>query len=278
MRIYIIEDDDNVISVLEDIVEDNGLGEICGTSEDGGVHLERVLASAPDMVLVDLLMPGMDGIEAVRQLKELGCRAKFIMISQVSAKEMIAKAYQAGVDFFINKPINLIEVCQVVRNVARQIENEKALAGIQSILQPQAVRPAPDSTEQWRRNLRYVLSQLGMAGEKGAQDIENGCLYLLKEGKTASQVGLGVLFQRIGDTPKTTEQRIRRAVERGLRHVAHLGLEDYGGDVFTRYASRLFSFQEVRCEMAFIQGKGSARGKVNLKMFLDGLLIILEEH
>lgn len=278
MRIYIIEDDDNVVSVLEDIVEDNGLGEVCGASEDGCVQLERVLASAPDMVLVDLLMPGMDGIEAVRQLKELGCRAKFIMISQVSAKEMIAKAYQAGVDFFINKPINLIEVCQVVRNVARQIENEKALAGIQSILQPQTARPAPDSTEQWRRSLRYVLSQLGMAGEKGAQDIENVCLYLLKEGKTASQVGLGTLFQKIGDTPKTTEQRIRRAVERGLRHVAHLGLEDYGGDAFTRYASRLFSFQEVRCEMAFIQGKGSARGKVNLKMFLDGLLIILEEH
>ncbi len=99
----------------------------------------------PDLVLVDLLMPGRDGIQLVRELKELGSRAKFVMISQVSAKELIAKAYQAGVEFFIQKPINLIEVRQVVGNVIRQMENERALHTIQSVFQsrePPARRPA----------------------------------------------------------------------------------------------------------------------------------------
>ena len=132
MRIYIVEDDISVISVLEDIVESNELGTVCGDSGNG-VDLEKILALAPDLVLVDLLMPGKDGIQVVRELKERGCGAKFIMISQVSNKEMVAKAYLAGVDFFISKPINLIEVRQVIRNIRQQMENERDLHTIQSV-------------------------------------------------------------------------------------------------------------------------------------------------
>ena len=68
----------------------------------------------------------------------------------------------------------------------------------------------------------------------------------------------------------------RRAVERGLHHLASLGLEDYGNEIFTLYASRLFPFQEVRAEMACIQGRGP-KGKANLKRFLDGMLVLVEE-
>ena len=133
MRIYIIEDDTSVIGVLEDIVEGNQLGTICGDSGGGPADLQQILALAPDLILVDLLMPQKDGIQVVRELKEQGCTAKFIMISQVSSKEMVAKAYLAGVDFFISKPINLIEVRQVIRNVSQQLENERNLYTIQSV-------------------------------------------------------------------------------------------------------------------------------------------------
>ena len=90
MRIYIVEDDTSVIGVLEDIVEGNQLGTICGDSGGGLADLQQILALAPDLILVDLLMPQKDGIQVVRELKELGCTAKFIMISQVSNKEMVA--------------------------------------------------------------------------------------------------------------------------------------------------------------------------------------------
>ena len=96
MRIYIIEDDTSVIGVLEDIVEGSQLGTICGDSGGGPADLQQILALAPDLILVDLLMPQKDGIQVVRELKEQGCTAKFIMISQVSSKEMVAKAYLAA--------------------------------------------------------------------------------------------------------------------------------------------------------------------------------------
>lgn len=277
MKIFIIEDDISVIGVLEDIVEGGGLGSLCGDTGDGPPDLDQILSLNPDLILIDLLMPGKDGIQIVRELKERSCGAKFIMISQVSAKEMIAKAYTAGVEFFIQKPINLIEVRQVISNVKSQIENEQALKTIQSVFAGrEAPVSRPDPAQLRRRKLTHILSQLGMAGEKGSKDIIDLCLILLEEGGNVSQTGVSALCARLPGPPKSTEQRIRRAVERGLGHIASLGLEDYNNEYFLRYASRLFPFHEVRAEMAFQQGKGP-RGKASLKKFLDGLNILVEE-
>ena len=241
MRIYIVEDDTSVIGILEDIVEGNELGVVCGDSGGEPANLGQILALDPDLVLVDLLMPQKDGIQVVRELKEQGCRAKFIMISQVSNNEMVAKAYLAGVDFFINKPINLIEVRQVILNVRRQLENERDLHTIQSVFAEKAAPVGRRSRlEAQRKRIQTTLSQLGMAGEKGARDIVELCMLLLEQGQQVSQVGVGALCAQLSDSPKSMEQRARRAVERGLHHLASLGLEDYGNEIFTLYASRPF--------------------------------------
>ena len=279
MRIYIIEDDLSVISILEDIIERNSLGSVCGDSGEGLPDLAQIMAVNPDLILIDLLMPEKDGIQIVRELKEMGCPAIFIMISQVSSKEMIAKAYLAGIDFFITKPINLIEVRQIIGNMARQLENERALRTIRSALAEPVAAPAPAAQVQevQRRRFQYILSQLGMAGEKGANDIIEMCLYLQTLDLKISQIGVGALCVELSDSPKSMEQRVRRTVERGLSHLASLGLEDYGNELFTRYASVLYPFPEVRAEMDHMRGRGTG-GKVNLKKFLDGMLILAEEY
>lgn len=224
-------------------------------------------------------MPGKDGIQVVRELREMGSEAKFIMISQVSSKEMIAKAYTAGVSFFIQKPINLIEVRQVITTVKTQLENERALRAIQRVFAGRDAAPQPAAPSDYRlKRLKYILSQLGMAGEKGSKDIADLCALLLEEGGSASQIPVSTLCTRLPGPPKTTEQRARRAVDPGASsHIASLGLEDYNNEIFLRYAARLFPFQEVRAEMAFQQGKGQ-HGKASLKKFLDGLVLLLEEE
>lgn len=278
MKIYIIEDDYAVISILEDIVERNGLGTVSGDSLSDGLDMEKIIAIDPELILLDFLMPDKDGIQIVRELKEMGCHSKFIMISQVTSKEIIAKAYLAGIDFFISKPINLIEVRQVVGMISRQLENEQMLRSIRGLLVEQNTKPkAEEGHEVQRRRIQYILSQLGMAGEKGAKDITDMCMYLIKLELRISQIGVGALCAELSDSPKSMEQRVRRTVERGLSHLASLGLEDYGNEQFTRYASVLYPFAEVRAEMDHLRGRGDG-GKVNLKKFLDGMLILAEEY
>ncbi len=277
MRIYIIEDDPSVVAILEDIVEREQLGSICGSCESGIPNQGEVLALSPDIILIDLLMPHQDGISLVRDLRAGGCQSKFIMISQVTAKEMVAKAYSAGITFFLTKPLNLVEIRQVIANVTTQIQAERTLSAIGQLVQtPTVTIPTVSQTEKLRQRIQYTLSTLGMAGEKGTRDIETLCLMMIERGETASQVGVGVLCGRLGENPKSVEQRIRRSMERGLNHIASLGVEDYGNEHFTRYANRLFSFAEVRAEMASIQ-QGGRGGKVNLKQFLDGMLILLAD-
>lgn len=277
MKIYIIEDDEAVMGMLEDIIEGEALGTLCSAPECR-IDLTDVLAKAPDLILTDLLMPKTDGIQIIRALKAAGCQAKFIVISQVSSKEMIARAYCAGASFYVQKPINRIEVCQVVRNAAAQIENEKALAAIRSVFAPQSAPPAQTGQDDaLRRRLRYILSQLGMSGERGMQDIMDACCFLRTQGGCLPGGGIQALCAALRpEAPRSMEQRMRRAMERSLRHLASLGIEDYTNEVFVRYGAHLFPFEELRQEMAAIRGRGEG-GHVRVKTFLDGLLVLLEE-
>lgn len=282
MRFFIVEDDPSVVSNLEDIIGTNHLGTVCGEAGDGLIDLSEIIVAHPDILLVDFLMPDKDGIQVVRELREAGCTAKCVMLSQLSTKALIAKAYDAGIDFFISKPINVIEVRSVLSNVIQQLSNERTLAGIRSMFGegavpvPPVAHFKPQDTPALRK-IQNILNQLGMSGEKGAEDILGICRYLLDQNLPASRTSVTVLCERLSDTPKNMEQRIRRAIAVGMSNLAHLGIEDFMNETFTRYSGTLFPFEEIRAEMDFIRGKRDKGGKVTIKKFIDSLLVFTED-
>ena len=210
MEIYIVEDDRTVINILEDIIETNGLGTVCGTSGGQPADMEEIVRLNPDVVLVDFLMPEKDGIQLVRELKEAGCGSRFIMISQVSAKELIGKAYSAGIDFFISKPINIIEVKSVIENVERQIQNERTLSNIRKMFLAEMKEEVPEEKKKndgYVKKLQVILNRIGMSGEKGCDDIIKICQYLHANHKPISQVSIGQLCEILSAAPKNMEQR-----------------------------------------------------------------------
>ena len=261
MEIYIVEDDMSVISVLQDIIEDNDLGIVCGTSEGQPADVDDILAKNPDMVLIDFLMPEKDGVQVMRELRERGCKAKCIMISQVAAKELIGKAYDAGIEFFISKPINIIEVKSVIRNVDEQIKNEKTLTNIKKMFMAEIADMPKEKKKDdgYGRKVLYILNRLGMSGEKGGDDILRIC-------------------ELLSDAPKNMEQRVRRAIAVGMSNLAHLGIEDFMNETFTAYSSTLFPFEEIRAEMDHIRGKRRYGGKVSIKKFIDSLMLAVDRE
>lgn len=280
MEIYIVEDDASVIGILEDIIEDNELGTICGTTEGGPADVEEILAKNPDMILVDFLMPGKDGVSLVKELKERGCTAKCIMISQVSTKELIGKAYDAGMEFFISKPINIIEVKSVIRNVENQIRNERTLSNIKKMFMAEIAEIPQEkkADDGYGKKVQYILNRLGMSGEKGGDDILRICRYLHNNKKPISQVSIGQLCEILSDAPKNMEQRVRRAIAVGMSNLAHLGIEDFMNETFTAYSSTLFPFEEIRAEMDHIRGKRKYGGKVSIKKFIDSLMLAADRE
>ncbi|WMM25477.1 response regulator [Tissierella sp. MB52-C2] len=273
MKIYIIEDDENIIRILEKIIIDTNLGDIIGKADNGNSGIDEIERFRPDIVLVDLLMPGKDGITLVREAKMIYPDIQYIMISQVSSKDMIAKAYQSGIEYYISKPIDAIEVQTVINKVKEKINMNKKLSQIQSLFssEPQNIKTEQPKSENLE-GVKRVMQRIGLIGEAGSQDILDIAKYLMDTNKSMSDFTIKELCSQFTDNPKTMEQRIRRTATVGMVNLANIGIEDYMNEIFTEYSNGLYNFEQLKIEMDFIRGKTKKRGKVNIKKFLDGMV------
>lgn len=281
MKYYIVDDSLSIIKVLNRIVEEQGLGEVIGFSTEEETAAMEIVAQAPDIVLVDYLMPKKDGVSLVREIKKLKPQVSFIMISQVSNKEMIAEAYKEGVEFFISKPINIIEVVSVLRNVNERMKLKSMVGEICEIFEFEKMMPAKlmaDPKQQQLKDIKYHLAILGMIGETGTCDIIKICEDRLQKSSSDIKDGFANYCSMIDEDPKVVKQRIRRAVKKGLTNIAAMGVEDYYNEIFQTYHQVIFDFQSIREEMDYLRGKKAAGGKPSVDKFIEGLLVFNEIH
>ena len=275
ISIFLLDDDPNVTDILKRIIRQKEVGRVCGFSQDPAEALEDLRYTQPDLVIADLLMPGMDGVTFVKKARQILPAASYIMLSQVSSKDMIAAAYDAGVEFFIQKPINGVEVVSVVQNVAQKQSLQRTMDQMTKLLSASGGREKPVSPEDRSpelEKLRRILSRIGILGVTGAEDILTVCADFLRREEEPGSVTLKDICARFSDSPKSMEQRIRRAAAAGMTNLAHMGLDDYYNEDFSEYAGMLYSFDQVRKEMDYIQGKTDQRGNVKIKKFLSALL------
>jgi len=278
MKIYLIDDDPNILNFLKLIVQAKNLGEICGVCSSPIDALEYLKYFKPDIVVVDLLMPGMDGITFVKKASAEFRDIAYIMLSQVSNKDMISSAYEAGVEFFIQKPINAIEVENVITKVSQSLAMKRTLNSMQNLFmtQMQDIMPKAAPVTQKEpihlQKAKDILQRLGIIGEIGSKDIINVVDYMITHRDTASDMTLIELCAQFSDNPKSVEQRIRRTANSAMVNLAHLGLEDYSNDTFIEYSNTLFNFEQIRREMDHIRGKNHKGGNVKIRNFLNALV------
>lgn len=274
MKYYIVDDEIGTVKTLENIVESRNIGEVVGYSIDPEKAIDEIIALNPEIVLVDLLMSKMDGIVLVAKIKTMRETINFVMISQVTDKGMIEQAYNAGVEFFINKPINIIEVEKVLSNVADKIKMGSIVSNIKGMFaETENSQQKTEGKCDPLHEINMFLGLLGMLGEKGTSDILSVCQYLIDHDEPYSKEVLTKIGAEKSETSKNLEQRIRRAIKKGLTNVANLGIDDYSNEVFQVYANYVFDFKNVKEEMDCIKGCSSCGGRVNISKFIEGLLL-----
>lgn len=297
MRFFIIDDDISIRFMLRNIIEDEELGEVSGEAADGSeVTGELLEMKNIDILLIDLLMPVQDGIETVKKIIPI-FKGKIIMISQVETKELIGQAYSFGIDNYITKPINKIEVLSILKNVIDHFRLEKSIQDIQRSLQTamNISLHKPSVTQNREKSLssagRFLLSELGIAGESGSKDLMEIAEYFYEceqkqifgEGfpslkdtfrNTAlKKLGEGVSEDDLQREMKASEQRVRRAVYHSLNSLSSLGLTDYTHPKFENYSSKFFDFSTVRQKMEELKTKKAASSpiRINMKKFIQVL-------
>jgi len=115
-KILIVDDAAFMRMMLKNILSQNGY-EIAGEASNGleAVNLYKELK--PDLVTMDITMPEMDGITAVKEIKKIDPEAKIIMCSAMGQQAMVIESIQAGAKDFIVKPFQPDRVLEAVRKV-----------------------------------------------------------------------------------------------------------------------------------------------------------------
>ena len=112
--ILIVDDSPVNRNILENILKAEGF-EVAGQATNGREGFEEFVLKSPDIVTLDVSMPEMDGIQALRMMKAHNPNAKIIILSADRQQEMKEKAALYGADGFITKPYQKAEIIEAIR-------------------------------------------------------------------------------------------------------------------------------------------------------------------
>ena len=113
-NILICDDAAFMRMMIKDILSKNGYN-VAGEAENGLKAVEKFKELSPDLVLMDITMPEMDGIAALKEIKKLDAGAKVIMCSAMGQQAMVIESIQAGAKDFIVKPFQQDRVLEAVK-------------------------------------------------------------------------------------------------------------------------------------------------------------------
>lgn len=113
-RVMIVDDAAFMRMMLKDVLTKNGF-EVVGEAENGQKAVEKYRELTPDLVIMDITMPEIDGIQAVKLIKAESPNAKVIMCSAMGQQAMVIEAIQAGAKDFIVKPFQADRVVEAVK-------------------------------------------------------------------------------------------------------------------------------------------------------------------
>ena len=116
-RVLLADDHSMVIAGLSRMLEPEF--ELAGTAENGQVLLELAAGSRPDVIVVDISMPLLNGIEAIRQLKKAGSNAKVIVLTMHSDVGLATEAIEAGAEGYLLKQSAAEELTVAIREVLK---------------------------------------------------------------------------------------------------------------------------------------------------------------
>jgi two-component system chemotaxis response regulator CheY len=118
-RVLVVDDAIFMRRMISDILKASGM-EVAGEAENGSDAVEKYNELKPDLVTMDIIMPEMNGIEAVKKITSRDPKAKIVMCSALGQQALVQDALAAGAEDFLIKPFNPSRVIEVIAKVLNQ--------------------------------------------------------------------------------------------------------------------------------------------------------------
>ncbi len=121
-RVLVVDDAIFMRKMISDILEGNGM-EVVGEADTGALAVEKYKELKPDLVTMDIIMPEMNGIDAVRQIMSNDSQARIVMCSALGQQALVQDALTAGAKDFLIKPFNPSRVIEVISKILIQVQS-----------------------------------------------------------------------------------------------------------------------------------------------------------
>lgn len=284
LNFMLIDDDDAIRFMLEDIIIDYDLGNVISSLESAKILIEDenfLQRNDIDILIIDMMMPEIGGLEVVARISGY-FQGQIIILSHIEDKQLIGKAYDNGVNYYITKPINRNEFLGVIRSVSEHMQLKKVVRSlnntINAVLQPQKnIMPKNNN------DLESILHELGIASMTEIKDFTDIMSYIKRQSTCDGFPNLKSIFAGVAEERNTAcpqkeikalEQRIRRSVFSAMNSVASMGILDYTNPKFEEFASWYFDYSDI-CHIMTIIKKGdktkTSNVRINIKKFLQAL-------
>ncbi len=124
-RVLIVDDEAFIREGLKVICDWEELGfTVCGDAASGEEALQKILQDKPDLVLMDIKMPGMTGLEIIKRCRDAGVNSRFIVISGYSDFTYAQEAIRYGVENYLTKPVDEEELIPTIKSIKENMDKE----------------------------------------------------------------------------------------------------------------------------------------------------------
>mgnify|MGYP001828169461 CR=1 FL=1 len=119
-KVLVVDDAIFMRKMIAEILVENGM-DVIGEADNGASAVERYKELKPDLVTMDIIMPEMNGIDAVRQIIAIDSQARIVMCSALGQQALVQEAITAGAKDFLIKPFNPSRVVEVVNKIMNHV-------------------------------------------------------------------------------------------------------------------------------------------------------------
>jgi DNA-binding NarL/FixJ family response regulator len=196
IRVLIVDDHEIVREGLQTLLAEESELEVSGLAADGASALSLAEAVRPDVVLMDLVMPGMDGIETIRRMQQTCPSCRVLVLTSFAENQRVRDAIQAGAIGYLLKDVLKTELLQAIRNAAQgkpTLHPEVQQNLIRQIAAPAEEAPHQRLTFRERDILRLIA--------QGRSNKEIAASLHLTEGTVKGYVS--AIFDKLGVADRT---------------------------------------------------------------------------
>ena len=231
LKVAIADDNERLLRLLGDIIESDDELNVIGTARDGEEAYNVIKTKEPDVVLLDIVMPKLDGLgvlDRVNNDKTIKKHPTFIMISAIGQEKITEDAFQLGADYYIMKPFDNDMVLSRIKHI-------KGSADIRNA-ESRKVNAYEKAQEPCERNLEAdvteIIHEIGVPAHiKGYQYLRDAIVMSVNDMDMLNSI-TKILYPTIAKKYQTTSSRVERAIRHAIQVAWSRGKMDTIDEMF----------------------------------------------